>query len=473
MKNKLTSSLLSALSGKFGTMAIQLFTTMVLARFLAPEDFGVVSMCSIFLSISEMLIDSGMAGSIIFHKDVKEIELHTLFWTNLLVSVIIYFILYTTSGWIASFYQVPILESIIKVIGLSSVIHSFCLIQSALLSKEMEFKIQTKIMILSAISSSVVVICLAYFEVGVWALVAQPILLKMFQAFFFIMYGSYKPRFQYSLESLRRHWHFGSRLLGSSVLKLVYDNMYVQVIGRVINLRDAGFYAQAKRFNDIPFSLISFPLERVIFPALANSSNIVERMKRMSAVFTVVIVPVLFLGALLSNNIIVILLGKEWFASGWILSYLFLGTIGASLESLNRNFIKASGKTSILLKFDVIKRVINVLILALGMYWSLKGILIAFIINGFISWAINCYALRLATEYDIKKQVFDVLLISLLAFLPYILINYVLSEINFGLWIDIFWKTTVYSVIYILLTFLFRKHDMKLLIKSLKKIDKK
>lgn len=467
--NKLIANILATVSGKFGTMGIQLLTTMILSRFLVPEDFGIVAMCSIFLSISEMLIDSGMAGSIIFYKDVEDIELHSLFWTNLLVSVIIYIILFSTSGWIAVFYKIPVLESIIKVIGFSSVIHSLCLIQSALLSKQLKFKIQSKILVYSAICSSVVVVILAFYQAGVWTLVAQPILLKLFQVFFYFIFGSYTPRLKYSLNSLKRHWEFGSRLLASSFLKLIYDNMYVQVIGRIVNLKDAGFYAQAKRFNDIPTNIIIFPLERVIFPALASSDNKVERMKKMASLFTIFVVPLLFLAALLSNNLIFILLGKKWLSSGWILSYMLLGTIGASLEALNRNFIKASGETRILLKYDFFKRIINIIVLIIGTFWSLEGILIAFIVNGFISWGINCIALNKAMNYNIKSQVLEVIVILLVAVIPYSVISIFSKQFMFNIYIDSILKSIFYISIYCFFIFLFKKNDVLNIVANFKK----
>ncbi|MCL6216756.1 lipopolysaccharide biosynthesis protein [Zunongwangia pacifica] len=460
LKSKLLSNLLASLSGKFGTMLIQLITTMVLSRFLAPSAFGIVAMCTIFLSISEMLIDSGMAGSIIYHKDVEKIELHTLFWTNILISVVIYVILYFTSGFIADFYDTPVLADIIKVIGLSSIIHSFCLIQSALLSKELKFKLQSKILVYAAIMASLGVVVLAVLDYGVWALVAQPILLKIFQVVFYYIFGGYTPRLSYSLKSLKRHWSFGSNLLGSSMLKLVYDNIYVQIIGKVVNINDAGYYSQAKRFNDIPTKLIAFPLERVIFPNLLQSSDIVAKMKKISKVFSFFIIPILFLAALVSKELIVILLGSKWLDSGWMLSFLFLGSIGASLEALNRNYIKASGKTNILLKFDVYKRILNFIILFIGIYWAMWGILVAFIVNGIIGWLINCYALSLSLDYNFKHQIKYVFEITILAIIPYFLVYFFLEITDFNAFLNIVVKSTAYMLSYIMLLILFKRKEL-------------
>lgn len=468
MKNKLIGNLLVTGIGRFGGMLIQLIVTIVLSRFLSPEDFGIVAMCSIFLSISEMLVDSGMAGSIMFYKDVEEIELHTLFWTNLALSIVIYLILFFASGWIASFYNVAILESIIKIIGISTVIHSLSIIHYALLSKNLEFKIQSKIMILSSVFSSVIIIALGYSGFGLWALVAQPIVLKFFLVFFYMKMGIYKPKFQYSIHSLKRHWVFGSRLLGASFLKLIYENLYVQIIGKVVNLKDAGYYAQAKRFNDIPTNLLIFPLDKVIFPTLAKSNNKIKQMDKITEGFAFVVIPLLLLGSLISKELIVILLGNKWVDSGWILSFMLIGSIGASFEVLNRCFLKATGETGILLKYDFIKRIVNVAIVCVSIYWSIKGFLIAFIINGVIGWLFNCVALYKAINYNIKDQVSNVIFVTLLAFIPYILINYIWMNFSIDIWIGMFLKTVFYVAVYAVLLFLLKRNEIMQLLKNIK-----
>lgn len=468
-KNKLFSNVLITLSGKFGTMAIQLITTIVLARFLSPKDFGIVAMCSIFLSISEMLIDSGMGGSIIYYADVKEKELHSVFWTNFFISVLIYLLLFIISGFVARFYGVPELKNIIKVIGLSIVFHSLCLIHSVLMSKELLFKLQNKIVIFGAVLSSIAVVTLALLGFGLWALVAQPILLKVFQVFFYFFYGSYRPKFQFSLVLLKRHWDFGSKLLASSMLKLIYDNIYIQVIGKVINIRDAGFYSQAKRFNDIPTKFIAFPLERVIFPDLVKSKDMLSKMKQILNYFSLFVVPLLFLGALVSDDLILILLGDKWIDSGWMLSFLFIGGIGAAIEGLLRSFIKASGSISVLLKYDIYKRIVNVLILIFGMYWGLKGILIAFIINGIVGWLANSIALSSVVDFTFKEQVLKVLSIVAISIIPYLIIVFGIHEISINNnFFSLIVKIIVYLIILFPLVYMFQKELVLKILKAQK-----
>ncbi|WP_300599195.1 lipopolysaccharide biosynthesis protein [Niabella sp.] len=465
-KNKLLSNLLVTGIGRFGGMLIQLVTTFVLSRFLSAEDFGIVAMCSIFLSISEMLVDSGMGGSIIFYKDVRAVELHTLFWTNLVVSLAIYFLLFLGAGWIAALYKVPLLEIIIKVIGVSVVVNSLCIIQSAVLSKNLQFKIQSKIMFWSTVCASVVVLLMGYYGAGIWALVAQPVLQRFFTVIFYMIYGSYRPAFQYSLVALKRHWGFGSKLLGTSFIKTVYDNLYVQIVGKVTGLQEAGFYAQAKRFNDVPVNLLTFSLDKVVFPSLAGSRHQLDKMERITRLFALCIFPFLFLAALVSKELVVLLLGVKWISSGWMLSFLMIGTVGASMEVLTRSFLKATGKTGVLLKFDIVKRTISILILIVAMYWSVKGLLVAFILNGFIGWFFNCVALNKAVGYTVAGQLRTAMSVCVMAAFAYVLMSLTTAYFHDHYAAALVSKATGYSILYVFFAFLFMKEDMLRLFKA-------
>lgn len=458
MKNNLLSNVVLVGFGRMATIIIQFVTTIFLARLLMPEDFGIVAMCTIFMNISNVLIDSGMGGSIIYHKDTTEKDYHTIFWFNLLISIFLYSILFCSSGYIASFYKVPILKTLIQVSGLSIIIHSCCIIQSTLLSKNLKFGIQTRILVSSSILTSLVVIALAYCGMGIWALAAQTLLLNVFQAILFILNGHYFPKFYFSFPLLKKHWNFGSKLLFVSLLKMVYDNIYVQLIGKAVTIKDAGYYNQAKRLNDVPMNVIQMPLDRVIFPSLNHIDNFKEKTVTILEMFSLILIPLLTFGSLVAPIIVIVLFGEKWSASGWMLSFMFIGTIGASLENLNRSFIKATGKMSILLKYDVAKRIINILIVILSLKWGIKGVLCAFILNGFLGWIINCFALYRINGSSIYlqiKAVVQVFVISIIAFIC----AYLVKEIfEYNMILSFILQTIVYlSVLSLLFLLLQRK----------------
>ena len=459
MKSKTLVDVLVTLFGKSAVTLLQFVTTIALAYLLEPTDFGIVAMCTIFLNISTVFVDSGMAGSVIYYNDIKDIDYHTVFWFNLCISFLLYLLLFIFSGDIANFYNAPILESIVKISGLTIVIYSLSLIQIAILTKELLFKIQTQIMIVSSFISSVIAICVALLGWGIWALVLQQLALNVIQAILYIYYGGYYPRFSFSYSCLKKHWRFGSNLLYTSLLKLVYDNMYVQMIGKVVAIKEAGYYNQAKRFNDAPMNILSYPLERVLFPTLAHCHNFDERCSRYLLYISYTIIPLLFLGSILAPDLILLILGNKWENTGWMLSFMLIGTSGAILENMNRNFIKATGKTKMLFRIDLIKRIINIMILVFSLYWGIKGILIAFIINGYLGWFFNNLALK--SMHNIKwksllKSPMLAIIYSICSIvISFTVINYI--NIDMAIILRIISCTFIYLSVYMILLFMFQR----------------
>lgn len=452
-------------STRASTMLITFATTIALAQLLTPHDFGTVAMCSLFFSIASVLVESGLGGSIIYHKDNDEDDYHTVFWFNMAVSIILYIILFACSGAIASFYGIPMLSCIIKISGLSFVIHSTCLIQSTLLSKGLKFKITSKILLLSSVITSILTIALAFIlkerKLGIYALAFQQVLLYFFQSLLFIHYGSYRPRFRFSWNKLKKHWNFGSKLLGTSLIKITYDNIYIQIIGKVIGIDGAGYYNQAKKINDVPTNIIQNPLETVLFPSLVNAKDFNEKTKIITNSFAIVMIPSISLLALLANNLVLLCLGKEWMESGWMLSMMLWGTIGAALENLNRNFIKATGKTEVILKTDCIKRAICLAIICCSIYWGIKGILIAFIINGFLGWLINCWIVHRICENKLLDQIKTAIIYCLIFCSLFFILSFLDNKIEVNNIQHIAIKTVAYICLTATILFAFRRKDIK------------
>lgn len=464
-KNGLFTGVMIVSAGKFILMAVNFLTTIVLARLLMPRDFGIVAMCSIFLNISDVLIDSGMAGSLVYQKDIREIDKNTLFWFNIFVSIVLYAILFFSAPLIASFYNTPILESIIKVIALSIVIHSCCFVQNALLMRDLKYKEQMLIVVISTIVSVIVAIIMAYMGFGVWALIFQMLSSNVMQVVLSFAIVRFIPQREFSLEVLKKHWNFGSKLLGSSLLNIVYTNMYVQIIGKTVDVHVAGFYQQARKLNDFPRNLIQYPMDRVFFPYLAKSSNIKSDCASVFKKSVLFIVPVLVCLSLEAENFVKIVLGEKWIESSWMLSMMFLGTIGVSLEGANRSFIKATGHTGAILKNDVLKRVINIVILLFSLFWMVKGILVAFIINGFLGWIMNCFVFCKIVGEKVRFQVGLVCLILLISMFSCVVVKCI-PEYSYDI-LTFLIQTTVFFGVYLLLLVPFFRKEMFSLIRNI------
>ena len=458
-KNSLFAGVMIVSSGKFILMAVNFLTMVVLARLLVPSDFGIVAMCSIFLNISNVLIDSGMSGSLVYQKDIKEIDKHTLFWFNIFISVVLYGVLFFTAPLIASFYNTPILNQIIKVIGLSIVIHSCCFVQNALLTKELRYKDQMLVTILSTVVSMVVSISMACLGFGVWALIAQTLSLNVAQVVLSFVFVRYVPKKEFSFEVLKKHWNFGSKLLGASLLNIFYTNMYVQIIGKTVDVRVAGLYQQAKKLNDFPRNLIQYPMDKVFFPYIVKSNNLKDDCIKILKSTSMIIVPSLVWLSLEAENIVRIVFGDKWIEASWMVSLMFIGTIGVSLESVNRSFIKAAGNTGAILKNDLFKRIINIVVLLIALRWNVKGILVAFIINGFIGWIMNAFVFSRVVECKIWNQIKTVSLMLLISLFSFTIVIKFVPELSSSV-ASFVVQSTVFFAVYLVLLFPLNKKEI-------------
>ena len=398
---------------KLSMIFFQFITAIILARLLMPSDFGTVAMLSIFMSLASTLVDSGFGGSLVYYKDVGEKDYSTVFWLNLSVSLCLYVLMFISAEQIATFYKLPILAKLIKVLGLSVVFSSIGLVQYSILYKNLEFKKIATISVVAYLISAIIAIYLAYTGMGVWALIAQQVLGPLLRTSAFVFINRFIPKFYFSRNIVIKHWHFGGGLFFSAILKVVYDNMYVQLIGKYCSIVNAGYYNQAKRLKDIPQELFSKTFETSLFPILSkltDDSIFTNKLQRITRVFAFLSSLLFFIISILSDEIIKILLGEKWLPSSWILEFISVGAIFYIFETISRSALKAKGLSMLIFKIDLIKRSFFIIVMILLVsYLDVKGMVIAFIINSFVGWCINSYYLSLHIPYTFFNQLTDVL----------------------------------------------------------------
>lgn len=398
---------------KFSMIFFQFISSIIMARILSPSDYGTVAMLAIFISLSGTLVDSGFGGSLIYYNDVTKKDFSTVFWINISMSIGLYLLLLLFSDQIASFYETPILSPLTKVLALTIVFNSLGQVQYSMLYKNLQFKRISIINISTYVISALVAIFLAYLGFGVWALITQQVLSSLLRTVILMFINRFIPSLYFSNQLLRKHWNYGSGLFFSNVLKIVYDNIYVQLIGKFTSIDNSGYYNQAKRLKDIPAELFSRTFTTTLFPIFSrirDDNEFVLRFRLINRLFAFCFCPFFFLISLLSTNIVLFLLGDKWLASAWIFQIISIGAIFYILETVNRNALKAKGKSMLIFRLDLIKRVISLVIIIIGIFkFEILGICIAYVVNSVFGWLINAYALSKFSRYRFVKQIFDIL----------------------------------------------------------------
>ena len=252
LKQKTLSGVLWSCVERFSVQGIQFVIMVIMARILLPSDYGMIGMLAIFIAIAQTLIDSGFSNALIQKKDRSEIDYSTVFYFNIAVGIVLYFILFFSSPLIARFYNTPELTGLTRVLALNLFINSLAVVQRAILSIKIDFKTQAKASFSAAIISGIVGIVMAYTGFGVWSLAVQTVLNAFVNTVLLWIFSKWIPLKVFSFESFKKLFAFGSKLLASGLLDTIYRNIYTIVIGKKFASTDLGYFTRADQFAQFP-----------------------------------------------------------------------------------------------------------------------------------------------------------------------------------------------------------------------------
>lgn len=395
MKSKAASGLAWTSFEKVGQEVIQFVIGIIIARILAPEDFGVVGMTAIFLALANTIVDSGFGSALIQKKDRTEADYSTCFYFNILVGFAIYGILWIAAPWIADFYRTPILTDVVRVLGIAFIINSLSISQTARMTAEMQFRQMSVITIVAQLVTGLVGLVLAMTGWGVWALVFQQIASGAVRLIGMEIALKWVPSLQFSRQSFRHLFGFGSKILCSSIINTVYNNLYTLVIGRAFLPSDVGYYTRANQTAALPTSSLTQVVMKVAYPMMAQVQDDVERLRNAYTKFLraqlFVIFPVLLGIAALAEPLFLVLLGEKWLPAVPLLQVLCLGMLFDPLTVINLNILYVKGRTDLVLRLELIKKPIAFLILFLSLNFGLMWLCAGRALYCLIAYAFNCY----------------------------------------------------------------------------------
>jgi len=400
---------------------------LVLARILTPEEFGVIGMITIFIAISNSIVDSGFSNALIRKIDATDVDYNTVFYFNLVIGIFLYVILYFCSPAISRFFDEPILIAVARVMGIILIFNSLAIIQRTLLVKRVDFKTQTKVSLIASLSSAFIGIGMALAGLGVWSLVGQQLSRQLFNTIFLWVFSWWKPQWLFSIKSFEELFGFGSKLLLSGLIDTVYKNIYYLVIGKFYSAAQLGQYTRAEQFNTIFSSNLTSVVQRVSYPVLSSIQNEPERLKsayRQVIKTTMLITFACMLGlAAIAKPLILILIGDKWLVSVEYLQIICFSGMLYPLHAINLNMLQVKGRSDLFLKLEVIKKILAVIPIVLGIFLGIKFMLWASVFNSFLAYFLNSHYSAKLIHYPTKNQIFDIL--------PTFIISIIIA---FGMW---------------------------------------
>lgn len=456
---------------RFSLQGVQFIIGIIMARILSPTDFGMIGMLTIFLTVSQSLIDSGFSNALIQKRNRNEIDFSTIFYFNIFIGIIVYVILFLTAPYIAEFYKMPLLTDVTRVIAISLVISSFSAIHKTKLVIKVDFKTQTKASFLSSVISGFIGCYLAYSGFGVWALVYQTLINALVGTFLLYHFLKWKPLIVFSKQSFSNLFAFGSRLLVANLLNTVYRNLYTLVIGKKFSATELGYYTRADQLAQFIPNTFSNILLKVAFPILIPIQDdnlrlirIYRKYIRMSVFLTF---PLMMGGVALAKPLILTLLTEKWIDTVLLLQLLCIDCMFDPISSINLNLLYVKGRSDLVLRLEIIKKTIAVIILFLSLPWGLVGICCGRIIYSLIAVFINiCYTDKLV-HISFFMQVRDILPSLLLAISMSLVVYLCISIISYSV-LKLILGIILGGVYYIVLAYLFKMKSFQDLIEVIK-----
>lgn len=402
---------------RFGVVLLQFVINLVLACLLTPDDFGLVGMILIFVVVSQTLIDSGFGSALIQKLNPTQTDYSTVFWWNLLFSMLLYAIIYLFAPDVANFFHNQELAPLLRVIALVIIINSFSLVQKARLKKSLSFD---KIAITDIISysiSAVIAFYLAKRGIGVWSLVFMQISNAFISAILFWSVAQWTPSWNFSLTSLKNLFSYGGFLLIANMMQDICTHIQGVVIGRNFSAAHTGLYTQAKKMDEVSSMTIPAIFCNVLFPVYSEHQNdkkqLCEILGKNTRLVAFIVFPLMMLLIIIAEPLFNMLYGEKWLDAVPYFQILCIGGFFSAVYNLNYYAVAAIGKSKALFYWGCYKWGILLLLLVIGASLNMTAVLFAMVISNFNIYITNALLARHYVKYDFSAQIKDIIPIFL------------------------------------------------------------
>lgn len=420
IKQQATKSVFWSAVERFSVQGIQFLLSLIIARLLAPSDYGLIAMLSIFMAVAQTFVDSGFANALIQKKDKADVDYSTVFFFNIVISVFLYLLLYLFAPAIAGFYQEEELESITKVFGIILIINSFGIVQQAKLTIALDFKRLAMASLTAVVISGIIGVVMACTGFGAWALVWQSLLNNLLRVVLVCFFSGWMPSFCFSVASFKQLSSFGSKLLLSSLLHTIYTNLYTMIIGLKFSASELGFYNRAFTLAQFPSTNLTNVIVRAVYPIQCRLQDDNEQLYSMFLKYMrmacFLIFPIMLCLCALAEPLVRLLLTDKWLPAVPLLQILCVAYMWDPVMKINHNILNVKGRSDYFLYAEILKKAVAFLILFLTIPFGIKVMCAGLIIYSFADIVIITYYTRKLIGISLYTQFKELLPVILLSF---------------------------------------------------------
>ena len=454
LKQKMVSALAWTTVDRFGQQAVQFAIGLVLARLLSPDDFGLIGMVMIFSGLSFVIVESGFSQALIRKKEPDELDFNSVFYFNLGASILIYIILFWGIIPVSLFFKQPSLVVIGRVIFLAILFNALYLVPFAQLIKAMDFKTMAKVNLLSMVISGLTGVVLAITGFGVWSLVIQQVLYHFFRMVALYYFVEWRPKLLFSLNVIKNFWGFSINLLGTSILNVLFNNIYVMLLSRYYPIKQVGYYTQANKLSEtfnFTFQSILVGSSYTMFTRIQDDNERFRRVLReVSKKTSIVTFPIMIVLIAIAKPFIYVLLSEKWMPTVPYFQIIALAGLFTPLYALNITALNAKGKSKTTFRVEFIKKILILLSVILSFKFGIIAMLWGYTAASFASYLITVIAIKQHTSHYITHQIKDlipnILYGSILALTAFSL-TYFISNMHLLLLMQVFTVVMLYLLI--------------------------
>ena len=449
---------------RYSTQGVSFIITIVMSNILSPDEYGLIGMLAIFISLSQVFIDGGFANALIQKNKRTDTDFSTVFWINLGIGILCYILLFFAAPYIAAFFEKDILIPITRVYAINLILNSLCAVNKVKLVIDINFKTQLKISLAAAITSGIAGITCAVMGYGVWALVVQLNTSAFMTTLLSFIFVRWKPAFVFSKESFRSLFSFGSKLLVAQTISTVYVNLYNVAIGKKYTSSELGLYTRARQFVELVSTNLTSVMTRVLFPVLSrvqdDDTQLMGAYRKFISMVAFIVFPAALGLAGIARPLILALINENWVGCVPFIQVLVFAYAMDGITIINLNLLYVKGKSDIVLKLEIIKKTIAITILLITIRYGVMAICLGQVTYAFIALILNTRNTKKLLNYGLLNQIKDLY--------PYFLISLVimalallLDHLIINSWIVLALSLIVCPVVYVMLCWLLGLNALK------------
>lgn len=468
IKNKVLKDIIWVFVQRGGSLIISFLANIILARLLSPDDFGCIGIILVFVSIANVLVDSGLGSSLIHKRNVTQDDMSTIFTCNFIISISIFTLLFIEAPAIARYFNIPELSLYLRIESIAIIIRAFYVVQSSMMSKNLRFKDCSKISIIASAGGALAGIVMAYMGLGVWSLIIKNIIHQLISFLLFRIVSKIPSRFGFNKTSFKQLFGYGWFIALTSFLDLAHSNLASFIIGNRYSVKDLGYYNQASSLQQIPTYSLSMVITHVLFPYMSkvnDDMNMVNSYaKRVFPVSAFAIMPLMIFLIIFAQPIINIIFSAKWLPATIYFQILCFEGLFNGFIHINRNILKSIGETKLLFNVQLFIVILGITLILITSRYNILIMISSIVTTSCINWAIVSSIAGKRIYFSIIKQIKDIIPSLIISIISGCISYFIYNYIELHLIVSFLISTILFFTLYFGIHYIFKTKSFKIVL---------